>query len=200
MGGLVAHRSRTLIILAALLALLAASCGRSGFQYIENEETGLFAKIPDEWEITSEGLVDFVIVGSDGEIALLPGDRILPWRTDFDASPADDLDLDGVLGTIEIQPVDRRLRSEITVDSLIGLDSAGQILAREPVERGDFTGLRITYETEMSGRDALVDRMMLHDDRFSAVYELRLFCNEACFAENAAVIDEIMATFTVEAN
>lgn len=188
-----------------LLALTAVACGRSGYQYIENDETGVYAKIPDDWSVISEGLIDFALVGEDGQMAILPGDDILPWRAYFDAEPdAERGGFDRVLGAVEVQPVDRRLRGSLNLETLVGFDPNAptdeyRVLYRSDVERGALTGMRLIYETELSGIDNTVDRLMLTDDRFTTVYEVRIFCATACFADNANVIEEIMDTFTVEA-
>lgn len=40
--------------------------------------------------------------------------------------------------------------------------------------------------------------MMLSDDRFTTIYEVRLSCDRDCFIANADVIDEIIETFAVQ--
>jgi hypothetical protein len=47
------------LLLVVAGSLLLAACGRSGFQYIENEDDSVFLKIPAEWSVLSEGLVNF---------------------------------------------------------------------------------------------------------------------------------------------
>ena len=45
-------KQRTLVLVAVLtgVLLVATACGRSGFQYIESDDSTVFAKIPEEWE------------------------------------------------------------------------------------------------------------------------------------------------------
>ena len=198
---------RTLLFAALLtgLVLVSAACGRSGFQYIENDDSTVFAKIPDEWELVSEGIVDFTLTGEDGQLSILPGDETLPWRALFDAQPSPDgsIGFDRVLGAVEVQPVDRRIRTEINLESIFGFDpdDPGEeviVLAQADVIQGDLTGKRVIYQTTVSGVSTTIDRQILTDDRFTTVYELRLGCARDCFSANATVIDEIMETFTVE--
>lgn len=194
------------LALFAAVVLVAAACGRSGYQYIENDDSTVFAKIPEEWEVVSEGTVDFSLTGEDGQISILPGDQTLPWRALFDAQPAADgsVRFDRVLGAVEVQPVDRRRRSAMSMATLLGFDPDSPaenvtVLRRADVRQGEFTGMRVTYTTEIQGVDTTMDRMILTDDRFTAVYDLRVFCDNDCFDENESVIDEIIGTFTVEA-
>lgn len=200
---------RRLGLLVAFFAglLLAAACGesglsQSGFQYLEDEDSGLYAKIPAGWSVTTQGNIDFALVGEDGVMSVLPGESTLPWRAEFDARPSNPDRLAKVAGAIEIQPVDRRLRSDLTIDGLIGIDAESPddgitVFHQDNVRRGELTGRRIIYSREFSGEPTMVDRMMLSDDRLTTVYEVRMFCDKDCFAENADVIDEIMETFTV---
>ncbi|MEM7287836.1 MAG: hypothetical protein AAF480_15905 [Actinomycetota bacterium] len=199
------HRTLVLTVLVAGLVLVAASCGRSGFQYIENDDSTVFAKIPDEWELVSEGIVDFTLTGDDGQLSILPGDDTLPWRALFDAEPSPDgsVGFDRVLGAVEVQPVDRRLRTDINLESIFGFDpeDPGEdvtVLAQADIAQGDLNGMRVIYQTVVQGVATTIDRQILTDDRFTTVYELRLGCDRDCFSANAEVIDEIMETFTVE--
>ena len=190
-------------IWALLLIFIAAGCARSGFQYLEDEGSGVYAKIPDDWEVTTEGNIDFALVGEDGTISVLPGEATLPWRAEFDSAPQGN-SLADLAGAIEVQPVDRRLRSDLSIGGLIGIDPDSPddgitVFHQAEVNRGDLSGRRIIYGRNFSGRETLIDRMLLSDDRFTTIYELRLFCDRDCFTENAGVIDEIMETFTVQA-
>ncbi len=206
-NGLVARnvRRRRLVLGAlAVLAMLVAACGRSGFQYIENDADTVFVKIPAEWELLSEGIVDFTVTTEDGQLELLPGDETLPWRAVFDASPpALRGQLQHVAGSVEVQPVDRRLRSGLNLSRFLGFDPTDpdnevEVLRQYGVSEGGFHGLRIVYRPSLeTAVEATVDRVLLTDDRGSAVYDLLVFCSVACYDENAEVIDEIMTTFTV---
>ena len=200
-------KQRTLVLVAVLtgVLLVATACGRSGFQYIESDDSTVFAKIPEEWELVSEGIVDFTLTGEDGQLSILPGDETLPWRALFDEQPSPDgrITFDRVLGAVEVQPVDRRLRAELNLESIFGFDpeDPGEdvtVLAQADVAQGDLTGMRVIYQTVVSGVATTIDRQILTDDRFTTVYELRLGCDRDCFSANAEVIDEIMETFTVE--
>lgn len=203
-------RQRTIGVAALLIAaagLLFAACGRSGFQYLESDTSGAYAKIPADWSVTSEGFVDFAITGEDDQIRILPGETVVPWKAEFNAAPdATSQTTDHVLGALEVQPVDRRMRGQLALENLFGFDLADPndgvtVLSQTPTERGELTGLRLSYaRTAANGLESRVERIMLTDDRFTTIYDLRLFCGTTCFIENDAVINEIIDTFTVEAD
>ena len=99
----------------------------------------------------------------------------------------------------------RSTAGSLNLETLVGFDPNAptdeyRVLYRSDVERDGLNGMRLIYETELSGIESTVDRLMLTDDRFTTVYEVRIFCDTVCFADNANVIEEIMDTFTVEAD
>ena len=46
--------SPPLAAVGAALTMGAAACGASGYQYVENDELGVYAKLPDEWTVYDE--------------------------------------------------------------------------------------------------------------------------------------------------
>ena len=84
LNGCVKHALRAVgLLLVVAGSLLLAACGRSGFQYIENDDDSVFLKIPADWSVLSEGLVNFTLTNDDGDLELLPGDSVLPWQAVF---------------------------------------------------------------------------------------------------------------------
>ena len=74
--------------------------------------TPCFIKIPDDWDVVSEGAVNFTITPDD-DIQPIPGEFVLAWRAEFDAAPASRAgSFDYVQGYVEVQPVDRRWQSQ----------------------------------------------------------------------------------------
>ena len=41
-------------IAVASVAVLGSACGGSGYQYVKNDELGIYAKLPDDWTVYDE--------------------------------------------------------------------------------------------------------------------------------------------------
>ena len=185
------------------VALLAAACGRSGYQYVENDDDTVFIKIPEDWEVVSQGVVNFTI-SPDDEIRGIPGEFILPWRAEFDAAPASRAgSYDYVQGYVEVQPVDLRWQSTLRADQFFpDISSNPDVLEQvrhDLVTVGDVSGHRMAWKQVTADGDAFVsDRLVLVDSISSKVYQVTFVCTLGCYNANATQIDEIMSTFTVE--
>jgi hypothetical protein len=185
-------------VVAASVAL--AACGQSGYQYLSSDDETVFAKIPDDWTLLSEGVVDFAIRPQDGStFRVLPGDETLPWRARFTSDPSGRVRTDQLAGYIDVQPVDARMREQINLDMLLDYGDGGEPLA-EPrrVRLGDLEGFRVQFAAP--GDDPMVnDRLVLSDARRTVVYLIQVGCVRSCFDAHSEVIEEIMTTFTVTA-
>ena len=196
--------ARVVPLVLVATAVLAAGCGRSGYQYVEYDGENVFIKIPESWDVVSEGNVDFALTPDDNP-QVLPGERLLPWRAQFDASPAQDpFSFDYVAGFVEVQPVDRRMRSELNLVSLFPFNrTAGdgeiEVVRHDLVTVGDVSGHRITWrQVTPDGQEIVGDHLVMANSLKSVVYTVGFGCTVGCYAANVAEIDEIMRTFTVE--
>ena len=185
------------------VALLMASCGRSGYQYVENTDDTVFIKIPEDWNVVSEGAVNFIVTPDD-DIQPIPGEFILPWRADFDAAPTGERgSLNYVQGHVEVQPVDRRVQSSLSLDFFfpeMSSNVAGvEKVRHDLVTVGDASGERIAWRhvTE-DGNEFVRDRLVLTNSLNSVVYRVDVLCTLGCYQANAISIEELMSTFTVE--
>ena len=190
-------------------AVLAAGCGRSGYQYVENDDETVFLKIPDDWQVVSEGNVDFSITPDGNYPQILPGEEVLAWRAQFDASPDASLDslvspLAHVIGFVEVQPVDRRMRTELNLAEFFPFDAAAsageiEVVRHDLITVGDISGHRIAWrQTTADGQELMGDRLVMTNSLNSVVYTVGMGCTVGCYIDNAAAIDEVMRTFTVE--
>lgn len=194
-------RAAPLALVAA--AVLVAGCGRSGYQYVENDDETVFIKIPDDWDVVSQGAVNFTLTPDD-DIQPIPGEFVLAWRAEFDGAPAS---LAGsyeyVQGYVEVQPVDRRMQDSVRADLFfpevtINPDGVEQF-RHDLVTVGDVSGHRMAWTQVTEDGTAFVsDRLVLVDSLSSKVYRVHVVCTLGCYNANAAQIDEIMRTFTVE--
>ena len=192
----------SLVLMAT--AVLAAGCGRSGYQYVEDDDETVFIKVPSDWDIVSEGYVDFVLT-PDANPQVLPGNRSLPWRAQFDAAPERSRSsLDYVTGFVEVQPVDRRLRSQLNLADFLPINSsvdpgAVEVVRHDLVTVGDVSGHRVALkQVTADGTEFISDELVMTDSLNSVVYTVGFACAIGCYNANAAEIDEVMRTFTVE--
>ena len=194
-------RAAPLVLMAA--AVLLAACGRSGYQYVDNDDETVFIKIPADWDVVSEGTVNFTVT-PDEDIQPIPGELVLPWRAEFDAAPHDQRgSLNYVHGHVEIQPVDRRIQATLPLSFFfpeVSSDVAGvEDVRRYLVTVGDVSGERIRWkQVTESGTEFVRDRLVLRNSINSVVYRVDVVCSLGCYQANANSIEEIMSTFTVE--
>ena len=195
-------RSRVCVVLLVLVAaaVLAAGCGRSGYDYVENDDETVFLKIPEDWQVVSEGNVDFAIT-PDNNPQGLPGERVLPWRARFNAAPGIN-SLDYVAGFVEVQPVDRRMRSQLNLSQFFPVDLDAEeveVVRHDLITVGDISGHRIAWkEVAPDGRVVVGDRLVMTNSLNSVIYTVGVGCTVGCYNANAGDIDEVMRTFTVE--
>lgn len=195
--------ARVLPVALVAMALLVAACGRSGYEYVENADETVFLKIPEDWQVVSEGNVDFALTPDGNYPQILPGEDTLAWRAQFDAAP-DTNSLDFVVGFVEVQPVDRRMRSELNLAEFFPIDPEAapgefEVVRHDLVTAGDISGHRIAWkQTIDDGQQIMGDRLVLTNSLNSVVYTVGLGCTVGCYNANAADIDEVMRTFTVE--
>ena len=189
------------LVLMAVIVL--AACGRSGYQYVENADDTVFLKIPEDWAVVSEGTVNFVVTPDD-DIQPIPGELVLPWRAEFDAAPTGERgSLNYVQGHVEIQPVDRRVQQNLSLDFFFP-EVSGDVAGVADVRRflvtvGDLSGERIKWkQVTESGAEFMRDRLVLRNGINSVIYRVDVVCSVGCYQANASSIEEIMSTFTVE--
>ncbi len=192
---------RVVPLVLVATAILVAGCGRSGYDYVENDDETVFLKIPEDWQVVSEGNVDYAITPDGNYPQILPGEDVLAWRAQFDAAP-DINSLDYVAGFVEVQPVDRRMRSELNLAQFFPVDlSAGEVdvVRHDLVTAGDISGHRIAWrQITPDGLEIMGDRLVMTNSLNSVVYTVGVGCTIGCYQANAAAIDEVMRTFTVE--
>lgn len=189
-------------VLLAVIAL-AAGCASSGYQYVENDDSTVFIKVPESWDVVSEGAINFAITPDD-DIQPIPGEFVLAWRATFDAAPASRTgSYDYVQGYAEVQPVDRRMQESVRADlffpELTTTPEAVQEVRHDLVTVGDVSGHRMAWTQPASdGSTVVSDRLVLVDSLSSKVYSVQFTCTVGCYNANLEQIDEVMRTFTVE--
>ena len=191
------------LVLIVLAACVLAACGRSGYQYVENADDTVFVKIPDDWDVVSEGAVNFIVTPDD-DIQGIPGEFVLAWRAEFNAAPTRLRGSpDYVQGFVEIQPVDRRMQSDLSLSvffpELASTVEGVEVLRHDLVTIGDVSGHRVAWKRVIDdGSEFMGDRLVVTNSLKSVVYTVGVGCSIGCYDANVGSIDEIMGTFTVE--
>lgn len=184
------------------VALLVGACSRSGYQYVENDDDTVFIKIPENWEVVSEGAVNFTVTPDD-DIQPIPGEFVLAWKAEFDAAPSDRRgSSDYVQGFVEVQPVDRRWQAGLTFATFfpeLAGDDGVEVLRHDLVTIGDVSGHRVAWKNVTEGGEEFMgDRLVVANSLNSVVYSVGFGCRPGCYDSHAAEIEEVMSTFTVE--
>ncbi|MYH78716.1 MAG: hypothetical protein F4134_13470 [Acidimicrobiaceae bacterium] len=195
--------ARAVPLVLVATAVLAAGCGRSGYEYVENDDETVFVKIPEDWQVVSEGAVNFTIAPDD-DIQPIYGEFVWPWRAEFDAAPSGLAgSFDHVQGYVEVQPVDRRMQAQVRPDlffpELTVDPGLVEQVRHDLVTIGDVSGHRMAWkQVAADGETFVSDRLVLIDSLGSKVYHLHVVCTLGCYNANLAEINEVMRTFTVE--
>lgn len=212
---------RLLLVAGCLGLLLAAGCGDSSSQYIENEDLGVFAKLPEDWAVyDTEALLTSMNKGEDAlSDAALERAQDQMWFRGFDASTEPSAEGSVKLGAseprgfVQIQALGQEQRDQINVSGLrsavIGTDplSAGQdsmgalggiaaedveVLTDEPAEfEGGYHGNHNVFAVRQGNDVAIVDQTALLDSTSSRLYLFVVSCDETCYFENNS--DDIKA-------
>ena len=217
-----AHRAwptRAAFVLA--LVVIAAACSRSGFQYVENKDEGLFLKLPDSWAV-------FQLEETNnppqtvGDLLAQPlVAEASSWQIVFDSTPdpsASNVTSAGVpehvIGLAEIQPIALGERDTTSLASLRSLilrgtsdpvseareaDSTIDLILDIDIMSNSLRGNRVIFSNTVSDNaEVTFDQLILVDAATSRYYRLVVFCESSCYSANKLLIDEIVESLTVE--
>jgi hypothetical protein len=200
------------LLLAVGFALLAAGCSRSGYQYVENEDEGIFVKVPDDWEVTELDQLPENDAQTLGDLLLEPVvPDSEPWLV---ALSSPDHELGQVVGQVTMMPIGSEFRDQVSttamraVTSPLGLGdpvelaasegSDFQILLDRDLADSPLRGNRVVYNFSGERVPRTFDQIFFVDEANRRLYGLVLSCATTCYRANAEVIDEIIESFTVE--
>jgi hypothetical protein len=207
-------------IAVAALGLIAASCGGSGYEYVSNDEAGIFFKVPDDWSVidvdTDDGTLgrpgvplDWVrVVDSSSAPA------VTNYRTPVPADP---------VGIAVVEPVETASqRDGLSLEMLRTYALSGYVAETDtpvdplvlnqeadgPLEMiagydinldGGFHGQRIVFDLEIEpGQVVTIDQTALVDAETTEVYRLLIKCEAHCYADRRAEIDDIVDSWTID--
>jgi hypothetical protein len=205
------------------LAVLASACVGSGHNFVQNDEYGVYAKVPADWTIfENDEVLDAVTGSGDSDESDVLQPRI--WLSGFDAGG--DPTAEGIIrpgaddprGFVEVMQLTRAERDQINLstlrgwivgadplatDPLTGQASNSQVLTDEPVEfDGGYHGLHTVIATqpqERGGEVTVIDQTAVLNSDSSVLYLLVVSCNEDCYFETSKDdIAEIVDSWAIQ--
>lgn len=207
-----------------VVGALAAGCGKSGHQFIENEDAGVFAKLPDDWMVFDER---DLFEAQEGSITDIQAENLSSrvWFRGFDATEDPDVTATSQLssmnsseprGFVTIQQLTPAQREQVNLSLIRGFfagvdpltamqeqpDGPFEVISDEPVEfEGGYHGLHTVFAADGDEGTSLVDQTALLNSTSSAVYLFVIGCNEECFLETYKDdINDIVDSWTIQEN
>lgn len=199
-------------VVALAVAVLAAACSGSGYQYVSNRDAGTWFKVPDDWElfeVTAEGRPD----------AVAPSRA---WQVIFDAAPSPSMDNlqapapEYPVGVAQIVTfTSEGDRSAISLSSLRAMAIGGQADPLALIEDGNDALELVDYGDVVDDDGHHGNRIVLNlrrdDDTFVTVgqiamvdpatrrvYRLLVTCEASCYDRHRTEIDRVMDSWTIE--
>ncbi len=210
----------SLTALGALVAVVASGCGDSGYQYVQNDDLGIYARIPEEWTVYDEA--DLFPDDSERE---RDQQSAVSWVRTFDA--ADDPSVEGSqiigasspTGGVLVLALRSDQRDALNLSMLRGRGdpardplvleatppAEGQpqvrVLVDEPIDFGSagFSGVHTVFQMEVEGATAVVDRTAVRNDATTAVAFFEVSCSETCYFEtHKDEIADLVDSWTIQ--
>lgn len=209
--------ARSLVGLGGVVvAMGVGACGGSGYQFVQNDDLGVYAKLPGDWEIYDER--DLFPEDSDTQ---LERRREGMWVRTFDGS--DDPSAEASTspgegdptGIVQVRALSPDEREQINLSALRGLgnpqadpvaaaraNAPVQVLADEPVKfDGGYHGVHTVFAVTPEGGNHLVvtDRTVLLDAASTTMFVFQVACAEDCYLEtHKDEIADIVDSWTIQ--
>jgi hypothetical protein len=200
----------------ATLLATATGCGGSGYQYVENDELGVYARLPGDWAVYDER-------------ALFPDDSerereeqaARSWFRTFDGSDNPSADRSTQpggtepTGFVRVLALPVAFREQVNLSALRGLglgdptadpvaaaaeDPNVAILSDEPVEfDGGYHGVHTVFSLVVGDDKVVIDQTTLLDSTSSVAYLFQVSCSEDCYFEtHKDQIADIVDSWTIQ--
>jgi len=203
-----------------VLAISAAACGGSGFEYVSSSDRKAFFKVPNNWEFYDKR----EILVANGQSLSPQTDQQFPWLIAFDSDP--NPSIEHVLSSSQSYPVIQaavqniggnfQLRDSISlgtmrnvlynVDQLIQ-ENRAEILAYEDIELpGGFHGIDMEFNVVLRGVGGVqadnvvvrVRQVTVVDPAIQTLYVFHTQCESHCYRDNKTLLDQIADSWTVK--
>ena len=187
-------------IAASVLVGLTA-CGGPRYHYVQNEDLGVYAKLPASWaihdetqlfpDLTAQELKEF---HQSNWMRTFTGHGLKANKSLLAVGDSGE-----PVGMVRIQALTPETREKINLASLRGLaalnlgntdllqDPSVKVLKDKPVTfKGGFHGVRTVFETPIPkghGATAVVDSTALLNDNSTIMYVFKVTCTTKCYFE-----------------
>jgi hypothetical protein len=204
-------------------ALLAGACAGSGYRFVENDEYGVYAKVPDDWTVFENDEVLEAVTGRSSESGESEVLQPRIWINGFDAggdptaARVIEPGSEEPRGYVQVVQLTREERDQINLsslrgfvvgsdplstDPLAGQGTNAQVLTDEPAEfDGGYHGLHTVIVTQPSGSGdpIVIDQTALLNSDSSLLYILVVSCAEDCYFETSHdEIAEIVDSWAIQ--
>lgn len=195
----------------------AAGCGGSGYQFVENEDLGVYAKLPDDWAIYDEE--DLATIEVEGEVSPEEVERLTAgmWYRGFDSGDDPSVQFDPAgsapSGFVRVRQLTPTLREQANLTLLRMLPTNGavpisvteatpgvQVVQDEPVEfDGGYHGVHTVVALDQGTEIAMLDQTVLLDSTSSTAYIFVVGCDRQCYLDtHGDEIEDLVASWTIQ--
>jgi hypothetical protein len=209
----------SLVVVGAALVAGAVGCGRSGYQYVENDDLGIYARMPEHWAVYDE--TDLFPDASERE---LESRRASLWVRTFDAAAEPSVEasqspgLGDPTGLMVIRALGPQERDALNVSAMRGAGNPGrdpvmmasagvtedgtqvEVLVDEPVTfEGDFAGVHTVFAMSRGDRTVVFDRTAVRNAETTALAVFEVSCSEDCYFEtHQDEIADVVDSWTIQ--
>ena len=184
------------------LALLLGACGDAENTYVEEQSSGVFVRLPNDWAVFP---IEDGKPGGDPRVDLDFG----PWRVVIDGAAVPDRAHgeepapNEPVGTVQVVPVAFFQDLPLALSSLrmlfpgdgtdpLAADSGVTDVEYREIDLEDHWGSRLDGTTDLGGGPVRVAQIAFFDDGGDRVHLVRILCSLDCFDRNEAEINEIL--------
>ena len=189
------------------VALLVAACGGPDNTYVEERGSGLFLRLPNDWEVFE--------LQSGSPAADLSDPAFGAWRVVIDGADTpsrahgEDPAPAEPVGVVSVTPL-RSLQTPLSLNlsSLRSLFPPGRgdaltetgitDIEYEEVDLGGHWGVRLRGTVDLGGGPVRIAQHAFFDDDGERVHVVRVMCSVECFDSHRAEIDDVLDSFTLE--
>lgn len=207
---------------AAVLALATVACAGSGYQYVADQDTQTYFKVPDDWRLYSQNELTTQSgpINNEFRDAQNPTLFLQAFAANADAPVADlpNAGADFPNGFTLVRTLSPTERDGFSLGAIRNLvfpldqlaqdnpDSVVLFDAKDISTAQGMRGTQLIYSLRQStdavrqfDRSVTVNQTGMIDQLTQQVYLFVVFCTSDCYQRNKTAIDQVVQSWTVEA-